>query len=96
MKSYYVYIMADAKNGTLYTGVASNLAKRVYEHKNNLTEGFTKKYNVHLVVWYEHHESPEAAIMREKQIKKWERDWKITRIEEMNPDWEDLYLTLNG
>ena len=89
-------MLADGLNGTLYTGVTSDLAKRVYEHKNGLVEGFTRKYNAHRLVWYEAHESAESAIMREKQIKKWNRHWKIREIEKMNPHWEDLYDRLHG
>ncbi len=71
--------------------MTSDLLRRIYEHRNDLAEGFTKKYSVHFLVWYEMHKSPEAAIMREKQIKKWERAWKIRLIEEENPRWNDLY-----
>ena len=78
----------------MYTGVTSDLIKRVYEHKNNLGEGFTRKYNVHRLVWYEMHESAESAISREKQIKKWNRKWKLNLIERDNPDWLDLYEKL--
>ena len=85
-----VYILASKKNGTLYTGVTSNLIQRVWQHKNDLTEGFTKKYQVHLLVWYEVHESMESAISKEKQIS-WKRDWKINTIEKENSDWVDLY-----
>ncbi len=91
MKRFYVYILASKQNGTLYTGVTSDLVKRIYEHKNNVVDGFTKKYNVHQLVWYEIHESAEAAIMREKQIKNWQRKWKLTLIESNNPQWKDLY-----
>ena len=80
----------------MYTGVTSDLVKRVYQHKNNLVEGFTQKYNVHCLVWYEIHESAEAAIQREKQIKKWKREWKLVLIERNNPDWQDLYEGLIG
>jgi len=91
MKQFYVYILCNKHNGTLYTGVTSDLTNRVYEHKNNLVEGFTKKYNIHRLVWYEIHESGESAILREKQIKKWKRAWKINLIEKQNPVWNDLY-----
>jgi len=84
-------MLASKRNGTLYTGVTSNLAKRVWEHKNNLAEGFTKRYSVHLLVWFEIHETMESAIVREKQIKEWKRAWKLKLIESANPDWEDLY-----
>jgi putative endonuclease len=91
MKNFYVYILSSKRNGTLYTGITSNLLKRVYEHKNELVKGFTKKYKVHNLVWYELHESAESAIMREKQIKKWKRDWKLKLIEKENSGWIDLY-----
>ncbi len=91
MKQFYVYILSSKRNGTLYTGVTSNLIKRIYEHKNNLVKGFTQKYNVHQLVWYEPHESAESAITREKQIKKWKRAWKLEMIEKCNPQWNDLY-----
>ena len=91
MKYFFVYILCNKRNGTLYTGVTSDLIKRVYEHKNNLIDGFTKKYNVHCMVWYEMHETAEAAINREKQIKKWDRKWKLELIEKDNPEWNDLY-----
>ncbi|MEZ4180076.1 MAG: GIY-YIG nuclease family protein [Candidatus Doudnabacteria bacterium] len=91
MKRYYVYILASKKNGTLYIGVTSDLVKRVWEHKEDLVEGFTKKYQVHQLVWYLETSDIESAIQREKQIKKWNRDWKIRLIQEQNPEWEDLY-----
>ncbi|MEM9242924.1 MAG: GIY-YIG nuclease family protein [Pseudomonadota bacterium] len=86
-----VYIMASQCNGTLYTGVTSDLIKRVWEHKNNLTESFTKKYNVHRLVYFELHDDMYSAITREKQIKKWNRIWKLKLIEKYNPLWKDLY-----
>ena len=89
-----VYILTSKTNGTLYTGVTSNLLKRIWEHKNNLVEGFTSKYDVHTLVWYEVHETMESAIQREKAIKNWKRDWKIKVIEDMNPGWCDLYGSL--
>ncbi len=89
-----VYLLASKHNGTLYTGVTSSLTKRIWEHKNNFVEGFTKKYGVHTLVWYELHETMESAIRREKAIKNWKRAWKITMIEEMNPKWRDLYPDL--
>ncbi|MBM4141383.1 MAG: GIY-YIG nuclease family protein [Nitrospira sp.] len=91
MKEFYVYILCSKQNGTLYTGVTSDIVKRVYEHKHGLVEGFTKKYNVYHLVWYEVHESAKAAIEREKQIKKWKRAWKLKLIEKENPQWVDLY-----
>ena len=89
-----VYLLASKRNGTLYTGVTSNLTKRIWEHKNNLVAGFTKKYSVHTLVWYEVHETMEFAIRREKAIKNWKRSWKIKVIEEENPGWQDLYPDL--
>ncbi len=91
MKQCYVYILASKKNGTLYIGVTSDLVKRIYEHKQNLIDGFTKEYNVHSLVYYEPHKEVEDAILREKQMKKWNRKWKIRLIEEKNPEWKDLY-----
>lgn len=91
---YYVYILASKKNGTLYIGVTSDLIKRIYEHKNDLVEGFTKKYSVHYLVHFEVTESIENAILREKQLKKWNRSWKVSLIERNNPVWKDLYPDL--
>jgi len=91
MKQYYVYILASKKNGTIYVGVTGDLIKRIYEHKQNLIDGFTKKYNVHDLVYYEVHTEIEEAITREKQIKRWNRKWKLRLIEEKNPGWNDLY-----
>ena len=91
MKQYYVYILASKKNGTLYIGVTGDLVKRIYEHKQNSIDGFTKKNNVHNLVYYEHHNEVEEAILREKQMKKWNRKWKIRLIEEKNPGLRDLY-----
>lgn len=89
-----VYMLASKRNGTLYIGVTSNLIRRVWEHKNDLMDGFTKKYQVHLLVWYELHETMDSAISREKAMKNWKRAWKISRIETVNPDWKDLYQSL--
>lgn len=94
MKQYFVYILASKRNGTLYLGITNNLLKRVYEHKNNLIEGFTKKYNIHTLVCYEVYNGIYDAIAREKRIKKWNRRWKIELIEKFNPEWEDLYYHL--
>ena len=88
--SYYVYILASKRNGTLYIGVTNDLIRRVYEHKNGLIEGFTKKYSVKNLVYYEQTNDVREAILREKRLKKWNRDWKIKLIEKMNPDWKDL------
>ena len=90
MKTYYVYILASKKNGTLYIGLSSNLAKRIYEHKNKLIEGFTKKHNVNKLVYYEETTDIRIAISREKQLKKWNRAWKLELIEKCNPEWNDL------
>ena len=89
-----VYIMASQRNGTLYIGVTSNLIKRIWEHKRNVVEGFTKKYGVHTLVWYEAHETMDSAIQREKALKKWQRKLKLDLIESFNPDWQDLYKSI--
>ena len=89
-----VYLLASKRNGTLYTGVASNLLKRAWEHKNDLVESFTGKYGVHTLVWNEMHDTMESTIQREKAIKNWKRAWKIKTIEELNPVWIDLYSDL--
>ena len=86
-----VYILASKRNGTLYIGVTSDLIKRTWQHKNDSVEGFTKRYRVHRLVYYELHEDMESAIRREKQMKKWNRDWKLELIEKQNPDWRDLW-----
>ena len=91
MKQPCVYILASRRNGTLYVGVTSDLVKRVWEHKENLADGFTKRYGVHTLVWYELHDSMEVAIRREKAIKGWKRRWKLELIEKENPEWRDLY-----
>ena len=88
---YYVYIMTNKYNKVLYTGITNNLTRRVYEHKNNIVEGFTLKYKVHKLVYYDYTENVMSAIEREKQIKGWSRCKKIELIESMNPKWEDLY-----
>jgi len=89
-----VYILASKRNGTLYIGVTSDLVKRIWEHKNNRVEGFTKRYNVHRLVWYELHDSMESAITREKRLKNWKRKWKLELIESSNPKWQDLYYRI--
>ena len=89
-----VYLLASKRNGTLYVGVTSNLSQRVWQHKDDLVEGFTKRYGVHTLVWYEMHETMETAISREKTIKGWKRAWKIALIEGSNPEWCDLYKEL--
>ncbi|MCY4488682.1 MAG: GIY-YIG nuclease family protein [Deltaproteobacteria bacterium] len=91
MKTPCVYILANKPRGTLYTGVTSKLVQRVWQHKNNVVAGFTKRYQVHHLVWYEVHSSMESAITREKALKKWTRAWKIDLIEKTNPTWADLY-----
>ena len=91
MSSYYIYILASKRNGTLYVGFTSDLARRIYEHKNNFVEGFTKKYGIHNLVYFEECGDRDAAIRREKQIKEWKRRWKLEMIEKVNPEWKDLY-----
>ena len=91
---YYVYILASQRNGTLYIGVTNNIARRTHEHRENLVEGFTKNYRVHMLVYFEMHEDIRRAIQREKNMKHWPRAWKIALIEKDNPDWLDLYETL--
>ena len=91
MKTPCVYILASKPNGTLYIGVTSDLARRVWEHKSDAIDGFTKKYGVHSLVYYEMHDTMPDAILREKQLKHWNRAWKIKLIAEMNPEWRDLY-----
>ena len=88
---YYVYIMASQRNGTLYVGVTNHLVRRVYEHKEHLVDGFTKRHNVRALVYFETFDDPASAIQREKNIKHWKRDWKIELIERGNPDWNDLF-----
>ena len=90
-KEYFVYLVASKKRGTLYTGITSNLIKRIYEHKKGVAEGFTKKYQVHQLVYFEKHIDILEAISREKVIKKWRREWKFNLIERDNPHWVDLY-----
>ena len=86
-----VYILTSKMRGTLYVGVTSNLVKRIWEHKQDLVPGFTKKYRIHDLVWFEQHDTMESAIGREKAIKEWKRAWKLELIEEANPQWQDLY-----
>jgi putative endonuclease len=94
MRKPCVYLLASRRNGTLYVGVTSDLVKRVWQHKNDLTDGFTKRYQVHILVWYESHETMESAKHREKAIKEWKRRWKFELIEIDNPLWRDLYNDL--
>ena len=95
-KQYYVYILASKKTGTLYVGVTDDLVRRVHEHKSNAAEGFTTRYCVHDLVYYETADDVRSAIAREKHLKKWNRQWKIDLIEKGNPRWKDLYLELEG
>lgn len=90
-KQYYVYILAKARNSTFYVGITSDLKKRIWQHKNEVADGFTKKHGIKTLVYYEVFEDPENAIKREKRLKKWERSWKMKVIEQMNPHWNDLY-----
>src|SRR6185312_15092142 len=91
---YFVYILASRRNGTLYVGVTNDVMNRTRQHKEKLIEGFTRKYGVHILVWFEMHGDIREAIAREKRLKRWRRDWKISLIEESNPHWIDLYPSL--
>src|SRR5438093_699721 len=95
-KDFCVYMLASARNGTLYVGVTSDLIQRIWQHKESLVDGFTKEYGVKRLVWFEQHESAESAIQREKQIQKWNREWKVRMIEAQNPYWNDLYPQIVG
>ena len=95
-KQFCVYILASKRDGTLYIGMTNDLLRRVNEHKSGAVEGFTKKYGVHRLVWYEAADTALVAIARERQLKKWNRTWKVRLIEAMNPDWKDLYDDLVG
>jgi putative endonuclease len=94
-REYYIYILASGRNGTLYTGVTGDLSRRVWEHREELTKGFTSQYGVKKLVWYAVHGEIDQAILHEKRVKRWRRDWKIQLIEAENPQWLDLYETLN-
>ena len=94
MKQPCVYLLASKRNGTLYVGVTSNLAQRIWQHKEGVAEGFTKEHGVKTLVWYEVHESMESAVAREKAIKEWRREWKLSLIEKQNPEWRDLYAEI--
>jgi len=96
VKQACIYILANKSRGTLYIGVTSDLTARIWQHKNDLVAGFTEKYQVHMLVYYEMHETMLDAIQREKQLKKWNREWKIRLIEEFNATWTDLYAQING
>jgi putative endonuclease len=93
--SFYVYILADRYKGALYIGMTDGLLRRMFEHQAGIFPGFTKKYGIKILVWYEAHDSRESAFRRERQLKKWKRDWKLELIEKFNPDWKDLAETLN-
>jgi putative endonuclease len=93
--TYRVYMLVSGRYGTLYIGVTNNLSARIFQRKQKATKGFTSKYDVTRLVWYEAYDRIDEAIAREKALKKWHRDWKIRLIEGMNPSWEDLYLSLN-
>jgi putative endonuclease len=95
-RTYWVYILASKRNGTLYIGVTNDLSRRVFEHKSKRGATFTSRYNVGMLVWYESYSDVNEAIGREKQLKKWERAWKLKLIEEFNPAWRDLYFELNN
>ena len=95
-RAYYVYIMASKRNGTLYVGFTNDLIRRIYAHQNDLAEGFTKKYGVHTLVYYEQGEDFDGVLQREKQLKEWRREWKLALIEEKNPEWKDLYPEILG
>jgi putative endonuclease len=96
MRSAYVYIMTNRPNGTLYVGVTNDIGRRAYEHREGLIEGFTKRYGLKRLVWYEHHETITGAIQREKNMKHWPRAWKVRLILAANPTWEDLYETFTA
>jgi putative endonuclease len=94
MSEYYVNILANKRNGTLYTGWTNDLVRRVYEHKNDFVKGFTKKYGIHTLVYFEKCDDYDVALQREKQIKEWKRKWKLELIEKVNPLWQDLYYEI--
>ena len=94
--AYYVYLLASKKHGTLYLGVTNDIVRRVYRHRTKAVPGFTSRYGVDKLVWFEIHDDPLTAIAREKELKKWRRDWKIRLIEEQNPDWADLYAGISN
>jgi len=95
MKTYYVYFLASKRKGTLYVGITNDLIRRIHEHKNNQIDGFTRKYKIHRLVYYEQFDDSYSAIQREKRLKRWLRKWKIELIESVNPDWCDLYEKLS-
>lgn len=91
---YYVYIMASRKHGTLYVGVTNDLIRRAYEHRTDAVKGFTSRYHIHLLVWFECYDDPLTAIGRERGLKKWRHDWKVNLVEKTNPEWVDLFESL--
>jgi putative endonuclease len=93
--SFWVYMLASSRNGTLYAGMTDDLVRRIWQHRSGAVPGFTQKYDVKQLVWYEEHQTREAAFQRERQIKKWNRGWKLELIEEANPDWRDLFDELS-
>jgi len=93
-KAYYVYILASRRDGAIYVGITNNLVRRVYEHRIKGVPGFTAKYNITQLVWFEVYDDPISAISREKELKKWKRDWKVQLIEKDNPDWDDLFESI--
>jgi putative endonuclease len=95
MRQYYVYILTNKTNKVLYIGITNDLERRIFEHKNKLVDGFTKKYNLMKLIYYEATDDVEAAIKREKQLKNWHRDWKINLINQFNPEWRDMSEALN-
>ena len=92
--SYYVYILASRRDGAIYVGITNDLVRRIYEHRTKAVPGFTSKYNITLLVWFESYDDPISAITREKELKKWKRSWKVQLIEAENPKWSDLYETI--
>ena len=94
--SYFVYIMTNKPNGVIYIGVTNDLIRRVYEHNHHLAKGFTDRYNLEKLVWFAQTDDVNSAIAREKQLKNWHRQWKLDLIEQMNPDWQDLYASIVG
>ena len=95
-KDMYVYIVTNKPRGTLYIGVTGDIAKRVWQHRNHILDGFTDRYNLERLVWFEPHTEPSVAIQREKSLKRWYRDWKIALIEQSNPQWRDLWQDICG
>jgi len=94
--SFFVYILTSRRNGTLYTGMTDDLVRRVWQHRTGAVPGFTSEYGIKMLVWYEQHETRESALIRERQIKKWNRSWKLQLIEKMNPGWRDLWDDLSS